>query len=168
VSSSELHTLQRAFAAAGGQWSTFIVWAKHTFTLGRADYQRQYEPILYSCKEGGDHYWCGARDQGDVWFFDKPARNDLQPTMKPVALVERAVRNSSKTRDIVLDPFGGSGPTLIACEKTGRQARLIELDPKYCDVMVERWQRLTGKTARPPGSLPSGEPTTPGAGATGE
>jgi hypothetical protein len=84
-----------------------------------------------------------------------------------VALVERAIRNSSKSRDIVLDPFGGSGSTLIACEKAGRQARLIELDPKYCDVIVERWQRLTGKTACPPGALPSGEPTTPGAGATG-
>ena len=120
MSSSELHTLQRAFTAAGGKWSTFVIWAKHTFTLGRADYQRQYEPILYGWPAGHDRYWCGARDQGDVWFFDKPARNDLHPTMKPVALVERAIRNSSKSRDIVLDPFGGSGSTLIACEKTGR------------------------------------------------
>jgi DNA modification methylase len=79
-----------------------------------------------------------------VWFVDKPARNDLHPTMKPVALVERAVRNSSKSRDIVLDPFGGSGSTLIACEKTGRQARLIELDPRYCDVIVRRWQEWSG------------------------
>jgi ParB-like chromosome segregation protein Spo0J len=99
---------------------------------------------------------------------DKPVRNDLHPTMKPVALVERAIRNSSKSRDIVLDPFGGSASTLIAWEKTGRQARLIELDPRYCDVIVERWQRLTGKTATSPGALRSGEPTTPGAGATGE
>jgi DNA modification methylase len=147
MSSSELHALQRAFAAAGGKWSTFIIWAKHTFTLGRADYQRQYEPILYGWPQGHDRYWCGARDQGDVWFFDKPARNDLHPTMKPVALVERAIRNSSKTRDIVLDPFGGSGSTLIACEKTGRQARLIELDPKYVDVIVSRWQEFSGGTA---------------------
>ena len=109
MSSSELDTLQRAFRAAGGKWSTFVIWAKNTFTLGRADYQRQYEPILYGWKEGSDHYWCGARDQGDVWYFDKPVKNDLHPTMKPVALVERAIRNSSKTRDIVLDPFGGSG-----------------------------------------------------------
>ena len=142
MSSSELHTLQRAFTAAGGKWSTFVIWAKHTFTLGRADYQRQYEPILYGWPAGHDRYWCGARDQGDVWFFDKPARNDLHPTMKPVALVERAIRNSSKSRDIVLDPFGGSGSTLIACEKTGRQARLVELDPKYCDVIVQRWQEF--------------------------
>jgi DNA modification methylase len=147
MSSSELHTLQRAFTAAGGKWSTFVIWAKHTFTLGRSDYQRQYEPILYGWPAGHDRYWCGARDQGDVWFVDKPARNDLHPTMKPVALVERAVRNSSKSRDIVLDPFGGSGSTLIACAKTGRRARLIELDPRYCDVIVGRWQEWTGEQA---------------------
>jgi DNA modification methylase len=121
MSSSELHTLQRTFATAGGEWSTFIIWAKNTFTLGRADYQRQYEPILYGWPAGHDRYWCGARDLGDVWFFDKPVRNDLHPTMKPVALVERAIRNSNKRRDIVLDPFGGSGSTLIACEKAGRR-----------------------------------------------
>jgi DNA modification methylase len=145
MSSSELHTLQRAFTAAGGKWSTFIIWAKHTFTLGRSDYQRQHEPILYGWPAGHDRYWCGARDQGDVWFFDKPARNDLHPTMKPVALVERAIRNSSKSRDIVLDPFGGSGSTLIACEKAGRQARLIELDPKYVDVIVRRFRNYSGE-----------------------
>jgi DNA modification methylase len=145
MSSSELHTSQRAFTAAGGKWSTFVIWAKHTFTLGRADYQRMYEPISYGWRDGHDHYWCGARDQGDVWFFDKPARNDLHPTMKPVALIERAIRNSSKSRDLVLDPFGGSGSTLIACEKAGRQARLIELDPEYCDVIIQRWQAWTGE-----------------------
>ena len=114
-------------STAGGHWSAFVIWAKNGFTLGRADYQRQYEPILYGWKEGDDHFWCGAQDQGDVWFVDKPRKNDLHPTMKPVALVERAVRNSSKSRDIVLDPFGGSGTTLIACEKTGRSARLVAL-----------------------------------------
>jgi DNA modification methylase len=145
MSSSELHTLQTAFTAAGGKWSTFVIWAKHTFTLGRADYQRQYEPILYGWRNGHDHYWCGARDQGDVWFVEKPARNDLHPTMKPVALVERAIRNSSKGRDLVLDPFAGSGSTLIACEKAGRHARLVELDPKYCDVIVRRWQQWSGE-----------------------
>jgi DNA modification methylase len=157
MSSSELHTLQRAFAAAGGKWSTFVIWAKHTFTLGHADYQRQYEPILYGWPAGHDRYWCGARDQGDVWFVDKPARNDLHPTMKPVALVERAIRNSSKTRDIVLDPFGGSGSTLIACAKAGRQARLVELDPRYCDVIVRRWQEWTDEQARLEGEGPSFE-----------
>jgi DNA modification methylase len=147
MSSSELHTLQKAFVAAGGKWSTFVIWAKNTFTLGRSDYQRQYEPILYGWKQGADHFWCGARDQGDVWFVNKPRKNDLHPTMKPVELVERAIRNSSKSRDIVLDCFGGSGSTMIACEKTGRQARLIELDPKYCDVIVQRWEEFTGKKA---------------------
>ncbi len=147
MSSSELHTLQKSFVAAGGKWSTFVIWAKNTFTLGRSDYQRQYEPILYGWKQGADHFWCGARDQGDVWFVNKPRKNDLHPTMKPVELVERAIRNSSKSRDIVLDCFGGSGSTMIACEKTGRQARLIELDPKYCDVIVQRWEEFTGKKA---------------------
>ena len=147
MSSSELHNLQKAFKKAGGHWSTFVIWAKNTFTLGRADYQRQYEPILYGWKEGVDHFWCGARDQGDVWFVDKPRKNDLHPTMKPVALVERAIRNSSKSRDMVLDPFGGSGTTLIAAEKTGRSARLVELDPKYADVIVRRWQEFTGNAA---------------------
>jgi DNA modification methylase len=148
MSSSELDQLQKAFREAGGKWSTFVIWAKNTFTLGRSDYQRQYEPILYGWKYGTDHYWCGARDQGDVWFFDKPHKNDLHPTMKPVALVERAIRNSSKSRDIVLDPFGGSGTTMIAAEHAGRRARLIELDPKYVDVIVQRWQEATGGQAR--------------------
>ena len=147
MSSSELDTLQKAFREGGGKWSTFIIWAKNTFTLGRADYQRQYEPILYGWKEGSEHFWCGARNQGDVWFFNKPVKNDLHPTMKPVELVERAIRNSSKSRDIVLDLFGGSGSTLIACEKSHRSARLTELDPKYVDVIVRRWEEYTGKEA---------------------
>ena len=147
MSSSELDTLQAAFRAAGGHWSTFIIWAKHTFTLGRSDYQRQYEPILYGWPEGGERHWCGDRDQGDVWHFNKPQKNDLHPTMKPVELVERAIRNSSRPGDVVLDPFGGSGTTLIAAEKSGRVARLIELDPKYVDVIVRRWQDWTGQQA---------------------
>ncbi len=147
MSSSELHTLQKAFRDAGGHWSTFVIWAKNHFTMGRADYQRQYEPILYGWKKGVDRYWCGDRSQGDVWQIARPTRNDLHPTMKPVELVERAIQNSSKTRDIVLDCFGGSGTTLIACEKTNRQARLIELDSKYCDVIVQRWEEFTGKKA---------------------
>jgi DNA modification methylase len=147
MSSSELHTLHAAFVKAGGKWSTFIIWAKNTFTMGRADYQRQYEPILYGWKEGNDHYWCGARDQGDIWLVNKPVKNDLHPTMKPVELVERALLNSSKTKDIVLDAFGGSGSTLIACEQTKRRCRTIELDPKYVDVIVQRWQDFTGKEA---------------------
>jgi DNA modification methylase len=147
MSSSELHTLQRAFSAAGGRWSTFVIWAKHAFTIGRADYQRSYEPILYGWPEGARRYWCGARDQGDVWHVDKPFRNDLHPTMKPVALVERAIRNSSRPGEVVLDPFAGSGSTLIAAARSGRRARLLELDPAYCDVICRRWQDWAGETA---------------------
>jgi DNA modification methylase len=147
MSSSELDTLQSAFREAGGHWSTFIIWAKHTFTLGRADYQRQYEPILYGWPQGADRHWCGDRDQSDVWNIKKPQKNDLHPTMKPVELVERAIRNSTRPRSVILDPFGGSGTTLIAAEKSGRSARLMELDPKYVDVIVRRWQAWTGQQA---------------------
>ena len=147
MSSSELDTLQAAFRAAGGHWSTFIIWAKNTFTLGRADYQRQYEPILYGWPAGAARHWCGDRDQGDVWQIKKPQRNDLHPTMKPVELVERCLRNSSRPGDVVLDSFGGSGTTLIAAHKSGRRARLMELDPKYVDVIVRRWQTWSGDVA---------------------
>lgn len=147
MASAELDTLQGAFREAGGKWSTFVIWAKNAFTLGRSDYQRQYEPILYGWKDGGRHHWGGSRDQGDVWFYDKPSRSNAHPTMKPVALVERAIINSSKSNDIVFDPFGGSGTTLIACWRSGRRARLLELDPKYVDVIIRRWQDLTGNTA---------------------
>ena len=147
MSSSELDTLQIAFREAGGRWSTFIIWAKNTFTLGRADYQRQYEPILYGWRDGAQRHWCGARDQGDVWNIKKPHKNDLHPTMKPVELVERAIRNSSRPGDTVLDCFGGSGTTMIAAEKSGRHARLMELDPKYVDTIVRRWQSFSGGEA---------------------
>jgi len=147
MSSSELDVLQAAFRAAGGHWSTFIIWAKNTFTMGRADYQRQYEPMLYGWREGSKRHWCGDRDQGDVWQIKKPVKNDLHPTMKPVELVERAIRNSSRPGDTVLDCFGGSGTTMIAAEKSGRQARLMELDPKYVDTILHRWEDFTGRVA---------------------
>jgi len=148
MSSSELHRLQAAFCNAGGHWSTYIIWAKNTFTLGRSDYQRQYEPILYGWHAGVKHYWCGDRNQGDVWWIDKPFRNDLHPTMKPIDLVERAIQNSSRPGGIVADPFGGGGSTLIACQNLDRQACLIEIDPCYVDVTVRRWQDYTGLFAR--------------------
>ena len=147
MSSSELHTLQKAFTDAGGRWSTFIIWAKNHFTLGRSDYQRQYEPILYGWKQNNDHYWCGDRNQSDVWYYNKPNKSELHPTMKPVELCKRAILNSSKTDDIVLDCFGGSGSTLIACEQTNRRCRMIELDKKYVDVIIKRWQNFSGKEA---------------------
>ena len=147
MSSSELDVLQRAFRAAGGRWSTFVIWAKNKFTMGHADYQRQYEPILYGWPEDAKRHWCGDRDQGDVWHINRQNRNDLHPTMKPVELVERCLRNSSRPGDVVLDSFGGSGTTLIAAHKSGRRARLMELDPKYVDVIVRRWQTWSGESA---------------------
>ena len=147
MSSSELHTLYRAFTEAGGHWSTFVIWAKHHFTLGRSDYQRQYEPILYGWPKGADHHWCGARDQGDVWFIARAMSNREHPTAKPVELVERAVANSSKFGGTVLDTFAGSGTTMIACERLRRRARLIEIDPRYADVTCRRWQQFSGKQA---------------------
>ncbi|WP_419636499.1 site-specific DNA-methyltransferase [Thiolapillus sp.] len=147
MSNSELETLRRAFEATGGRWSTYIVWAKNHFAMGGSDYHSQYEPILYGWTEGSDHYWCGDRGQSNLWEFDRLMKNDLHPTMKPVALVERAINNSSKRGGVVLDLFGGSGTTLIACEKTARTGRMMELDPKYADVIIRRWQEYTGKQA---------------------
>jgi DNA modification methylase len=144
MSSSELHTLYSSFVEAGGKWSTFIIWAKNTFTLGRSDYQRQYEPILYGWPKDKKHYWCGDRDQSDVWEYNKPQKNDLHPTMKPIDLCARAVKNSSKKGQICGDFFGGSGSTLIACEQLGRICYMAELDPKYCDVILQRYENFTG------------------------
>lgn len=145
MSGSEMANLEKAFTENGGHVSTQIIWAKNHYTLGWSDYHKQYEPIMYGWRKGNDHYWCGARDQSDLWHVNRPQVNTVHPTMKPVALVEKAILNSSKTQDIILDPFGGSGTTMIAAENTGRYARLIELDPKYVDVIVERWQEATGK-----------------------
>jgi DNA modification methylase len=147
MSSAELHTLYRAFTDAGGHWSTFLIWAKDRFTLGHSDYQRQFETILYGWKEGQSHYWIGARNEGDIWFVPKPKSNRLHPTMKPVALAERAIRNSSRRGDLVLDIFGGAGSTLIACEKASRRAAIMELDPKYSDVIVRRYEAYTHREA---------------------
>jgi DNA modification methylase len=125
-----------------------LIWAKDRFTLGRSDFQRTYEPILYGWKEGNEHFWNGARNESDVWFEPKPRVNRLHPTMKPVCLIERGIRLSSRRGDLVLDPFGGSGSTLIACEKTGRRAALVELEPKYIDVTIRRWEAYTGREAQ--------------------
>jgi DNA modification methylase len=147
MSSSEIHTLAEAFGDAGGHFSTYVIWSKDHFTLGRSDYHRQFEPFLYGWREGTKRYWCGDRKQGDVWCYPKPRANERHPTMKPVALIERAILNSSKRHDVVLDPFAGSGSMAIACQKTARQARMIELDPSYVDVIVRRWQAFTGLEA---------------------
>lgn len=105
-------------------------------------------PVLYGWKPTGPHRWYSDRKQTTVWNFDRPNRNDVHPTMKPVALIEYPITNSSRGGDVVLDLFGGSGSTLIACEKTGRHARLMELEPRYCDVIITRWQNFTGQQAK--------------------
>lgn len=160
---SELHTLYKAFTDAGGKFDAYIVWVKNTFALSRSKYQHQHEWLVFGNTEsvykeqheaimlgknpGDTAPWYGGRNQTDVWNFDKPTNNDLHPTMKPVALIERAINNSSRTMDIVLDAFGGSGSTLIAAEKTNRRCRMIELDEKYVDTIVKRWQEFTGRDA---------------------
>jgi len=146
ISSSELRTLLRAFTDAGGHWSTFLIWDKHHSTTGHLDYQSQYEPILYGWPEGKQRYWSGGRNQGDVWNVAQLANRE-HPTAKPVELVEHALDNSSRTGDTVLDPFAGSGTTLIACQRRGRRARLVELDSGYADVICQRWEQFTGKPA---------------------
>jgi len=140
-------TLCQVFTAAGGHSDGLLIWAKHHFTVGRSDYQRQYEPILYGWPQAADHYWRGARDQSDVWSIADLVANREHPAMKPVELVERAIENSSQAGDTVLDPFAGSGTTLIACERLGRRARLIELDARYVDVICRRWEQFRGQPA---------------------
>jgi DNA modification methylase len=127
-------------------FSSMIIWAKNSLTLSRTDYQSQHEPCLYGWMKNGSHSFYGDRKQISVWKFDKE-RVEGHTTPKPVALIERALQNSSKGGDVVSDLFGGSGSTMIACEKLGRQARMMELDPKYCDVIVKRWEDFTGKKA---------------------
>jgi DNA modification methylase len=147
MSSKELPLVGRVLADEGGHWSDTVIWAKDRFVLGRADYQRAYEPIWYGWREGATRHWCGDRDQGDVWTIARPAEAPLHPVMKPLALMERAIANSSREGGRVLDPFLGSGSTLMACERTGRACLGLELDPRYCDVALARWEAFTGLAA---------------------
>ena len=148
MSTKEWPLVSRVLEELGGHWSDTIIWAKDRFVLGRADYQRQYEPIWYGWRQGAQRHWCGDRDQGDVWTIPRPAESELHPTMKPLALVERAIDNSSRPGDLVLDLFLGSGTTLIAAERTGRVCYGMELDQHYAQVAVLRWQAFTGEKAR--------------------
>lgn len=145
--SSWQREFQDALEAAGFKLRTQIIWAKNTFAWGFARYKFQHEPIFYCYLAGQSDPWFGDKSQLTLWQQNKPAASRLHPTMKPVELVERAVVNSSRLGDIVLDLFGGSGSTLIAAAKNGRKCRLMELDPKYVDVIVRRWQEFTGKDA---------------------
>jgi DNA modification methylase len=126
-----------------------LIWNKPALVMGRSDYHWKHEPCLYGWKDGASHLWAADRKQSTVIdFIGKVKKNDLHPTMKPVELFDYLVLNNTKGSDIILDTFGGSGTTVISCEKNGRHARLMELDPKYCDVIVKRWQDFTGKQAK--------------------
>jgi DNA modification methylase len=148
MSSKEWPLVARVLAEEGGHWSDTIIWSKDHFVLGRADYQRGYEPIWYGWREGAAHRWCGERDQSDVWQIARPVEAPLHPVMKPLAVMERAIANSSQPGDLVLDAFLGSGSTLIACERTARRCAGLELDPRYVDVAVARWEAFSGQVAR--------------------
>jgi DNA modification methylase len=147
MSSKELPLLSIILAKVGGHWSDTLIWSKDRFVLGRADYQRAYEPIWYGWREGVDHHWIGDRDQSDVWQIERPSSSRLHPTMKPIELIERAITNSSRDGDLVLDLFLGSGSTVIAAERTGRICAGLEIDPVYVDVAIRRWERFSGGTA---------------------
>lgn len=138
---------RNAFKAVGFKLAQCLVWVKNTFVMGRQDYQWRHEPILYGWKEGAGHYFVDNRKQSTVLEFDKPSRNAEHPTMKPIDLLVYLIKNSSKENDIILDLFGGSGSTLIAAEQIQRTCYAMELDPKYCDVIVRRWENLTGQKA---------------------
>jgi len=189
MSSKELPNLKTAFENAGGHWQSFIIWVKNNFTLSRADYQQQYEPILYGWNaENKNHYFAGFRDVGNVWYetknrikyedgkttirvgdikielegkvqgkflkrksktdiweFDKPSKSEEHPTMKPVKLCGAAIKDASIDGGKVMDLFGGSGSTLIACEQLNRTCYMMEIDPKYCDVIRKRYAKFVGK-----------------------
>jgi DNA modification methylase len=147
-SSSWQREFQNALEAAGFQVRCQIIWAKNTFAWGFGRYKFQHEPIFYLHVTGEKDAWYGNKSQSTLWQENKPAANRLHPTMKPVELIERALLNSCKAGDLVADLFGGSGSTLIACERRNRKARLMELDPKYADVIAQRWQEYTGKQAK--------------------
>ena len=136
-------------AAKDAGWTVrqCLIWKKQTLVMGRQDYHWKHEPCLYGWKDGSGHLWAADRKQTTVLEFDRPSRSTLHPTMKPIELIEYQVLNNTKGSDVVLDLFGGGGSTLIACEKTGRESRLMELDPKYVDVIVRRWQEFTGRDA---------------------
>ncbi len=137
---------RKAFADAGFYLSGTCIWKKQSLVLGRSPYQWQHEPVLFGWKKKGRHQWYTGRKESTIWEFDKPKKNGDHPTMKPVPLVAYPIKNSSMSNCIVLDPFGGSGSTLIACEQTDRVCHTIELDEKFCDVIVKRYIEQAGTT----------------------
>ena len=144
---SEGYNFRGACEDVGWKIRQCLVWNKNTLVMGRQDYQWKHEPCLYGWKSGASHYWANDRKQTTVIDFDKPLRNVEHPTMKPVGLFDYQIRNNTKQGDMVLDLFAGSGTTLIACEQNGRISYNMELDPKYVDVIINRWETLTGEQA---------------------
>lgn len=144
---SEGYNFRGAAKDAGWTVRQCLIWKKQTMVMGRQDYHWKHEPCLYGWKDGAAHLWAADRKQTTILEFDRPSRNAEHPTMKPVELFEYQMLNNTKGSDLVLDSFAGSGTTAIACEKHGRHARLMELDPKYCDVIIKRWQDFTGQEA---------------------
>ena len=148
MSAQEWPVVHRNLNEVGFHWSSTIIWAKDRLVLSRKDYHTQYEPIWYGWNADAARLSpVEDRKQSDLWEIDRPGRSELHPTMKPIELVQKSLVNSSKPGNIVLDSFGGSGSTLIACEQTNRKCRMVELDPQYCDVIIARWEKFTGKTA---------------------
>ena len=145
--SKEHVNFETSLVDAGLLVKQHLIWNKSSFTLGRQDYQWKHEPCLYGWKEGASHNWYSDRSQTTVMDFDKPKNNDLHPTMKPLDLIGYQISNSTKKGDKVLDTFGGSGSTLIACEQLERKCYAMELDEKYASVIVKRWEELTGEKA---------------------
>ena len=141
---SEGFNFRKAFKEAGFKLAECLIWVKNSLVLSRQDYHWRHEPCLYGWKEGASHYFIDDRAQDTVWEYDKPKKNDLHPTMKPIPLVARAIKNSSRRNENILDLFGGSGTTLIASEQVGRNALLVELDERYVDVIVKRYIKYTG------------------------
>ena len=135
---------RRAFADAGFRLSETCIWKKQSLVLGRSPYQWQHEPILFGWKKKGKHQWYTGRKESTIWEFDKSKKNGDHPTMKPILLLTYPIMNSSMSNTLVLDPFGGSGSTLIACEQTDRSCYTIELDEKFCDVIVKRYIEQVG------------------------
>ena len=135
---------RRAFADAGFYLSGCCIWKKQSLVLGRSPYQWQHEPCLYGWKKNGKHQWYTGRKETTIWEFDKPKKNGDHPTMKPIPLLAYPIMNSTMTNGVVLDPFGGSGSTLIACEQTDRICYTVELDEKFCDVIVKRYIEQVG------------------------
>jgi DNA modification methylase len=148
MSAQEWPVIDRNLREVGFHWSSTVIWAKDRLVLSRKDYHTQYEPIWYGWNADAARLAIVEdRKQSDLWEIQRPGRSELHPTMKPIELVQKSVVNSSKPGNIVLDSFGGSGSTLIACEQTNRKCRMVELDPQYCDVIIARWEKFTGKTA---------------------